>query len=274
MAVAACSLLIVAVSVAMAAAKVWARSMIVNTARLLSVIQGSAVCWSRSPPDSLPESLSHARSVTLWVVRGCTAVAHSFLRGFLFVFVRSNGFGRSLEKAGIYAYGLVSSCLERILSQTHVFIQGLASEDRVSSTWREEAFVTAGVLLKYSAVFLVIILVTFHFSTRRVHDASTGTDSRAAVSDDTERSTEDMIFPPLSQSTRAAGSNASFSHRPRASTSYDAIPENDVVHDNRLGLRSEDSSSSGGPRKRRPALPRLRSWTAPEARLLRKMETR
>jgi hypothetical protein len=276
MAVAACSLLIVSVSVAMAAAKVWARSMIVMSARLVSVIHDSVLSWSNSSTsDALPASLWRARSITFWVIRECIDVAHSLLHRFWSILVRSNGIGRILEKTCLRIYGLLGSYLEPLLSQAHKRIEGLADGDRVSSTWREEAFDTAGFLFKYSAVFLVIILVTFHFSTRRFDNVMTGTDSRAAVSDDTERSMEDMKFPPSLLSTRTVkNASASFSHRPRASTSYDAIPENDVVNDSHLGVRSKDGSSSSGRRGFRPALPRLRSWTAPEARLLRKMETR
>jgi hypothetical protein len=258
-AVAGASLLVFTISIITASAKVLALTLLKSAFQRASTIMEAFENGGTSKLTSVSRIVSGFRGVIGLLV----AMGNIFVT----FFVRSNSFGRAAIGFCATVYALFLSALDDVKTQSSSLIQGDEDGSQCRLPWREEAFNTAKVLFMNSAVFLLTILIIFHLSTRRVHRVPIGAGARASAVDDTDRSADDPLLP---TSVRTASHAASTSARPRANTSYDTIPENEAVLS--PGLKSENGSESS--RSKIPNGSRVRSWTAPEARLLRKYETR
>lgn len=155
--------------------------------------------------------------------------------------VRSNFVGREIELIIRWSVSVVASPLSRM---TRTVCDSMHSFEGVATitTWQDEAFDTARFLFSYSAVFLLTILVLFHFSARR---------SRMRLISDDEQSlgsSEEGIS--SSPSNTPSRQQRRIVHSPSSAMSS----LSDVVIPEEAAGRSRSSNSSGSSNMKRRML--------------------
>lgn len=280
-----CSLVLVAVSVVKAWFRVLARSVLWLPLQILPSMKQLAGVWVPTTFSSFPSTfrlvLEGAAFVYAFVIGGTVAwikwLIHSLLQMLLAVFLRSHFVGRGFEAVVGHFYTTIVG----------LFIGGTESHGMVGQvprlSWREEAFDTARTLLTNSAVFLLLLLAVF-FLSARLSNPTQAVKVNSNIPTSTAAAASAPMFhrPSNTNSVTASEENREnvVSGRPRASTAYESIPEDEVfsVETPRVGdverENNDDDVSASNSRKWALGPRRRRAWTAPDGRgRLRKAAT-